>query len=118
MQSSHETLKNENDTWHEEIAFKNEELEETRDKLEVTRERYRQEVEDLRNDLTVAKKLGMKSTGLISEMTGSGLRSPLKGWVSGEMAETYDANGNETATGDDAAECIKNLEDQLELVTK
>ena len=38
--------------------------------------------------------------------------------VSGETTETYDANGDETATGDDAAEYIKSLEDELELVTE
>ena len=48
----------------------------------------------------------MESTGSIGEMTGNGFRSPLKGLVLGETTETYDANGNETATGDDAAEYI------------
>ena len=48
---------------HEELAFKDSELEETRLELEVERERHREEVEELRSDLSVAQQQQQQQNG-------------------------------------------------------
>lgn len=96
-------LKEEGDALHEELAFKDSELEKTRFQLQVERERHRQEMEELQSDLSVAT----------SRPNGALPPDPS---TDGEQRSLQpDPSTEEPSLEDDY---VKRLEEELELVTE
>jgi hypothetical protein len=88
-------VRDECDAVHEELAFKESELEETRLELEIERERHRVELEDARADAAIDSTFDADKVGLAKadDKASSG---------AGSVDEAY----------------VKKLEDELELVTE
>jgi len=80
------------------LAFKGSELEESRNEIEELTERYREEMENIRSDFAVE----------LAKKNGNANAAPTLNDTIKEEAE------NENSS----AECIKSLEDELELVTE
>jgi Microtubule binding len=90
-------LRDETDAVHEELAFKESELEETRLELEIERERHRVELEDARADAALGQAFDSEN---------------------GDKASTKtDQDKSSAGSGVDEA-YVKKLEDELELVTE
>ncbi len=134
-EASLERLQAENEQVHEQLAFREEEVEEMRLELEVEKERHSVEMEEMAGQLAEASKKagsggasGEKSTinGVKSSdekksvnMNGNGM--PHKDDIS-VMTEDEDfvtmAVGSQDPDGDDQEDYIKRLEDELEDVTE
>jgi len=97
-------IREECDAVHEELAFKESELEETRLELEIERERHRVELEDARADADLNQAFDNKKD-----------EDTIK---TDEAAAERSQGGNQSGSGtvDDAY--VKKLEDELELVTE
>lgn len=110
-------LQAENEEVHEQLAFREEEVEEMRLELEVEKERHSVEFEELAAQLAEASK--GKSNGEKKEKTGDAGKN--KDDIS-VMTEDEDfvtlAVGSNDANGDDQEDYIKRLEDELEDVTE
>lgn len=110
VEASLATMRDDADAAHEELAFKESELEEALLELEVERERFRVELQDLQVDLQLRGTTAGASGG-----AGAGAEQP--------------SNGHGTTHDDDDAflpadkededtDYVKRLEDELELVTE
>ena len=94
-------LRDDCDAAHEELAFKDSELEETRLELEVERERYRVEMEELRSDLSVQR----SQNGTIERDDSLAMNGD------GEPSLEDEVNSQDK-------DYVKRLEDELEMVTE
>ncbi|KAL3922853.1 MAG: hypothetical protein SGILL_001981 [Bacillariaceae sp.] len=94
-------IRDETDAVHEELAFKESELEETRLELEIERERHRVELEDARADAALGQAFD----------NDNGDKGPSKG----DQPTDKSSTGGSSAV-DEAY--VKKLEDELELVTE
>lgn len=100
-------IREECDAVHEELAFKESELEETRLELEVEREKHRVELEDARADAALDEAF---------ERDGSARTDQGTQQTSQAVASEPGSGGGSFPTVDDAY--VKKLEDELELVTE
>jgi chromosome segregation ATPase len=100
-------LRDECDAVHEELAFKESELEETRLELEVEKERSRVELEDARADAAITSTFDKEKDE--SVMTDQVVQSSPRAAASAAADSSF-------PTVDDAY--VKKLEDELELVTE
>jgi chromosome segregation ATPase len=96
-------VRDECDAVHEELAFKESELEETRLELEIERERHRVELEDARADAAIDSTLDADNKDRTATKTDAT-----------KAASTTDGTGSSSV--DEAY--VKKLEDELELVTE
>lgn len=116
-EASLDKLQVENEEVHEQLAFREEEVEEMRLELEVEKERHSVEMEELAAQLSDASKT--KTNGTAKEKTSDEDKN--KDDVS-VMTEDEDfvtmAVGSNDANGDDQEDYIKRLEDELEDVTE
>lgn len=112
-----EKLQADNDEMHEQLAFREEEVEEMRLELEVEKERHSVEMEELAAQLADASK--GKSNGVAKEKSSETDKN--KDDIS-VMTEDEDfvtmAVGSNDANADDQEDYIKRLEDELEDVTE
>ena len=92
MEGTLAALRDECDAVHEELAFKDSELEETRLELEVERARHREEVEELKCDLSVQRSMAEEARALPDEPSLEEVPSD--------------------------SDYVKRLEDELEIVTE
>ncbi|KAG7361683.1 kinesin motor domain containing protein [Nitzschia inconspicua] len=92
-------LRDETDAVHEELAFKESELEETRLELEIERERHRVELEDARADAALGQAFDNDNGDKAS------------------TSKTDQGTDKSSSSGVDEA-YVKKLEDELELVTE
>ena len=109
------TVQDECDAAHEELAFKESELEETRLELEVERERGRVEFEELQYELEI---LSMKQRDIESNAATNGHTRPAP-----ITTTLVDEDGFPSPDEDDTPpkgdnDYVKRLEDELELVTE
>ena len=109
------TIQEECDAAHEELAFKESELEETRLELEVERERGRVEFEELQYELEI---LSMKQRDIETSAATNGHARPAP-----IITALVDEDGFPSPDEDDAPpkgdnDYVKRLEDELELVTE
>ena len=95
-------LKDENDQVHEELAFKESELEEARLELEVERERYQVELEDAKADAAISSTLERDESQQASDQAAKVASASTASAAASSVDETY----------------VKKLEDELELVTE
>ncbi|KAL3922812.1 MAG: hypothetical protein SGILL_002000 [Bacillariaceae sp.] len=95
-------LRDETDAVHEELAFKESELEETRLELEIERERHRVELEDARADAALGQAFDNDNGD--------------KGASKADQATERSSSGGSGSAVDEAY--VKKLEDELELVTE
>eukprot|EP00542_Grammatophora_oceanica_P001815 CAMPEP_0194062682 /NCGR_PEP_ID=MMETSP0009_2-20130614/78209_1 /TAXON_ID=210454 /ORGANISM="Grammatophora oceanica, Strain CCMP 410" /LENGTH=1363 /DNA_ID=CAMNT_0038714507 /DNA_START=39 /DNA_END=4130 /DNA_ORIENTATION=- len=111
-----QSVKEECDAAHEELAFFGSELEETKLELEVERERHRVELEELQEDLRVME--SKSSMGAVPVHPADGSQD---GGENEKSASFIDENGfpspdDQPVQPDD--DYVKKLEDELELVTE
>lgn len=95
VEGNHLAIRDECDAVHEELAFKESELEETRLELEIERERHAVELEDARAEVAIDNAFDPTSSG--QDKSASATPTP-----SSDVDEAY----------------VKKLEDELELVTE
>eukprot|EP00557_Chaetoceros_sp_GSL56_P006891 CAMPEP_0176496492 /NCGR_PEP_ID=MMETSP0200_2-20121128/11222_1 /TAXON_ID=947934 /ORGANISM="Chaetoceros sp., Strain GSL56" /LENGTH=1362 /DNA_ID=CAMNT_0017894447 /DNA_START=499 /DNA_END=4587 /DNA_ORIENTATION=+ len=128
-----EKLKAENEEIHEQLAFREEELEELRLELEVEKERHSVELEELAAQLAQQSSSngGRKSNNDFKNSSSQNQQQQGKGGVDGDkttrddisvMTEDGDfvtlAVASNDANADDQEDYIKRLEDELEDVTE
>lgn len=118
-EASLDKLQVENEEVHEQLAFREEEVEEMRLELEVEKERHSVEMEELAAQLADASK--SKANGKETPKEKTSDEDKNKDDVS-VMTEDEDfvtlAVGSNDANGDDQEDYIKRLEDELEDVTE
>jgi len=114
-----ETLKTECDEVHEQLAFREEEVEETRLELEVEKERHNVEMEEMANQLAELTKKGILDTGNSPIITDKTTTKP-KGCNESVSPSIMSGMTIETRGGDNDADddYVKRLEDELEDVTE
>ena len=102
-------IREECDAVHEELAFKESELEETRLELEVEKEKHRVELEDARADAALDEAIEKDGSARTDQATSAQQTSQA-------VASEPGSGGGSFPTVDDAY--VKKLEDELELVTE
>ena len=107
-----EGLREDCDAAHEELAFRESELEETKLELEVERERHRMEVEDMQQEIMIA---GNSNSRSIS--TGSNNNNE-NGTVTSVDNDDFLSDGDDSDASKEDDDYVKRLEDELELVTE
>lgn len=107
-----EGLREDCDAAHEELAFRESELEETKLELEVERERHRVEVEEMQQEIMIA---GNSNSRSIS--TGSNNNNE-NGTVTSVDNDDFLSDGDDSDASKEDDDYVKRLEDELELVTE
>jgi len=105
-------LREECDSLHEELAFKEGEMEEAKIELEVANESHRQEVEDLKSEIEALE--GKSGDGGADK--GTARRESVGSHD--EVDEIMGDSKKDSESPDGSAEYIQTLEDELELVTE
>jgi chromosome segregation ATPase len=109
LEGSLAVLREDCDTAHEELAFKDSELEETRLELEVERERHREEMQELRSDLSVQRSQnGMEREDAVA----------MNGTPKALLEDLDEEPSLEDEMNSEDKDYVKRLEDELEIVTE
>ncbi len=116
-EGSVEKLQAENDEMHEQLAFREEEVEEMRLELEVEKERHSVEMEELAAQLADASKGKANGVSKVKSTEAEKNKDDISVMTEDEDFVTM-AVGSQDANADDQEDYIKRLEDELEDVTE
>jgi len=113
-----EKLRAENDQVHEQLAFREEEVEEMRLELEVEKERHTVEHEELAAQLTEARKSRSNGDAKASGKEEKKDKDDISVMSEDDFVTMAVGSADGVANGDDHEDYIKRLEDELEDVTE